>query len=271
MYDHTCIMCDMWHCISFRCFLSAGTPAQSPRKSRLVEAVCSLLLEKHPTAQRGDRSAGSYRSRWKLVVCDYNAIKSRLANSTIEDIALYAINETTLKTWFQDSVRQEEVKLLLLGQQLPDPQMCSTSPLPAAIQVNPDKYQPPVDGHPFDEPEDRTSRFVNIRKNASAQRQPPSALSSAPPSALSSAPPSALSSAPPSAVLSSTLGFTSCISDNRMEKEETGVYFILSSTLGFTSCISDNWVEKEETGVCFILSSTLNFIFSSTLNRVEKE
>lgn len=135
--------------ILFRCFLSAGSPTQSPKKSRVVEAVCSLLLEKYPTAQRGDRSAGSYRSRWKLVISEYNAIKSRLANSTIQDIALYSINETTLKKWFQDTLRLEEVKLLLLGQLLPDPPMCSMYPLSAAQQIDPDDYQPATDPHYF--------------------------------------------------------------------------------------------------------------------------
>ena len=204
----------------YRCFLSAGSPAQSPKKSRVVEAVCSLLLEKYPTAQRGDRSAGSYRSRWKLVVTDYNAIKSRLANSTIQVIALYTINETTLKKWFQDAVRQEEIKLLLLGQQLPVPPMCSTCPLPDALQFNPEDYQPPADGHSFEEPEDLTGRFVNIRKNAAtrpsapqqplltpslAPQQPPSAPSSAPlsatqqPSSAPEQPPSVPSLAPSSA------------------------------------------------------------------------
>ena len=130
--------------------MSAGSPAQSPTKSRVVEAVCSLLLERYPTAQRGDRSAGSYRSRWKLVVSEYNAIKARLANSTVRDIALYSINETTLKKWFQDTVRLEEVKLLLLGQPLPDPPMCSAHPLPAAQKIDPNNYQPPTDPHDFD-------------------------------------------------------------------------------------------------------------------------
>lgn len=170
MYYGTCIMYDNF--ILFRCFLSAGSPAQSPEKSRVVEAVCSLLLEKYPTAQRGDRSAGSYRSRWKLVVSEYNAIRTSLANSTIQDIALCSINETTLKKWFQDTVRLEEVKILLQGKRLPDPPMCFTYPLPAAQQIDPDDYQPPTDPHYFNEPEDLTGRFVNRRKNAARTNVP---------------------------------------------------------------------------------------------------
>ena len=106
------------------------------------------------------------------MVSECNAIKSRLANSTIQDIALYSINETTLKKWFQDTLRLE-VKLLLLGQPLPDPPMCSTYPLPAAQQIDPDDYQPPTDPHYFDEPEDLTGRFVNTRKNAAQTYVPP--------------------------------------------------------------------------------------------------
>ena len=193
MYYGTCIMYMIikFTCILFRCFLSAGSPAPSPKRSRVVEAVCSLLLERYPTAQRGDRSAGSYRSRWKLVVSEYNAIKSRLANSTIQGIALYSINETTLKKWFQDSVRLEEVRLLLLGQPLSDPPMCSTYPLPAANQINPDEYQPPAHPHVFDEPEDLTGRFVNRRKNARRTNVPP--LPSQPPTQ----PPAPFSQPPP--------------------------------------------------------------------------
>ena len=51
--------------------------------------------------------------------------------------------------------------------------MCSTHPLPAAQQINPDDYQPPTDPHYFDEPEDLTGLFVNTRKNAARTNVPP--------------------------------------------------------------------------------------------------
>ncbi len=85
-----------------RCFLSAGSPATSPSKSRVVEALCILLTEKHPSPRRHS-SPGQRRmftSRWNLVLSDYNSIRTRLFNSQAllegTNLALYAINETTL-------------------------------------------------------------------------------------------------------------------------------------------------------------------------------
>ena len=156
---HISCMIIKFTCILFRCFLSAGSPAQSPKKSRVVEVVCSLLLEKYPTAHR---SAGSYRSRWKLVVSEYNAIKSRLANSTVQDIALYSINETTLKKWFQ-----ERLRMLLLGRPLPK---CSTDALLPAQKI--DKTN--ISNHlTLMSLMSLTGRFVNIRKNARQTNIPP--------------------------------------------------------------------------------------------------
>lgn len=85
----------------YRCFLSAGSPATSPSKSRVVEALCILLTEKHPNPRRHS-SPGRRRmftSRWNLVLSEYNAIRTRLFNSQALEgthLALYAINEATL-------------------------------------------------------------------------------------------------------------------------------------------------------------------------------
>ena len=49
MYYATLLVC--------RCFLSAGSPASCPSRSRIVEALCILLCEKYPhprKEQNGD-------------------------------------------------------------------------------------------------------------------------------------------------------------------------------------------------------------------------
>lgn len=110
-------------------------------------------------AQRGNRSAGSYRSRWRLVVSDYNAIKARLNNSTITEVSLYAINETTLKKWYQDNVHLGEVKLLLQGKEVPNLPMCAHTPLmPPRSDINTNQPTNPRD---FNEPsEDITGQLA---------------------------------------------------------------------------------------------------------------
>ena len=75
----------------------------SPSKSRVVEALCFLLLaEKHPTPKRvrhvGQRQV--FTSRWRFILNEYNSIRSRLVNSQAllegTNLVLYPINETTL-------------------------------------------------------------------------------------------------------------------------------------------------------------------------------
>ena len=84
----------------FRSFLSAGAPASSPAKSRLVEALCVLLCEKFPAARKSRPGQRTYTSRWRLVVSAYNAIRIRVMNSEAvlngTKLALFNINESTL-------------------------------------------------------------------------------------------------------------------------------------------------------------------------------
>ena len=114
----------------YRCFLSAGSPASCPSRSRVVEALCILLCEKypHPRKERDSQGRRAYTSRyvcmyvhkahlhvfhalhlnmyfmhficrWRLVISDYNSVKARLFNSqTLLDamnLTLYTINEAT--------------------------------------------------------------------------------------------------------------------------------------------------------------------------------
>ena len=60
-----------------------------------------------------------YTSRWKLVLMEYYKVRGWLLNSQtlLEDtnLALYNINDTTLRLWYKDSSRRDEVKVLLQG------------------------------------------------------------------------------------------------------------------------------------------------------------
>lgn len=82
-----------------RCFISGGSPALPPSKSRVVEAVCIRLLNKIASPQKDP-----YVSRFALVVQKYNEIRKRIMLSPLivkrTRLALYPINETTLSLWY---------------------------------------------------------------------------------------------------------------------------------------------------------------------------
>ena len=75
--------------------MSDGIPALAPRRSRLVEAICILLCQKHADAQN--------TPQWRKVLTDYNSVRGRIFNSEAllegANVALYAINQTTLVSW----------------------------------------------------------------------------------------------------------------------------------------------------------------------------
>ena len=84
-----------------RCFMSAGSPACSPSKSRVVEAVCIRLCDAIMQPLTDSRPDGStrYASRWHQILEAYNRVRARLFNSLelLEgtDLALFMINEAT--------------------------------------------------------------------------------------------------------------------------------------------------------------------------------
>lgn len=93
------------HHLNHRCFLSGGSPALSPSKSRVVEAICIRLCDKHTQPRRSVESGRrGYVSRWKLILEEYSKVQSRLFNSSTlmaeTNLALYTINETTLRQWY---------------------------------------------------------------------------------------------------------------------------------------------------------------------------
>ena len=106
-------MCNLY---AHRCFLSGVSVPLIPVKSRILEAVCILLCQKHPetwvtsdagkivsfnamvdgiiSCVGGQRRA--YLSRWKLVLREHNALRACVFNSAglLEEtnLALYIIN-----------------------------------------------------------------------------------------------------------------------------------------------------------------------------------
>ena len=120
-----------------RCFLAGGSPASAPNNSRLVEVICIRLCELHATAKREVASNGRvyYTSRWRLILAHYNRIRARLLNSrallTGTDLSLFPLNEVTLKRWFKNAARRNEITLLLQGRQLPEVAESTAKTLPA--------------------------------------------------------------------------------------------------------------------------------------------
>ena len=74
----------------------------SPGCSRLVEALCLRLLERHPAPLPATADNPRQTSRQRLVVADYSRLRSRLFYSSAAldvPLQLFAINETTLMRW----------------------------------------------------------------------------------------------------------------------------------------------------------------------------
>ena len=104
----------------FRCFLSAGSPVSSPARSRVVEAICIHLCQRHPHARKevcGERPR--HNSRWKLILQDYSRVHARVTNSLAllegTNLQLFTINERTLMAWHKNTTRVQEVSMLMQG------------------------------------------------------------------------------------------------------------------------------------------------------------
>ena len=138
-------------------------------KSRVVEALCLLLCEKFPQSRR-EVHAGkpSTTSRWKLILSEYNSVRARLLNSQAllegTNLMLYAINETTLIRWHKNSVRRDEIRLLMQGLSPPQPQFTTdTNSLPPAKSLLSGPGPSPLNPHSFPEAEDTTGQ-ARVRK-----------------------------------------------------------------------------------------------------------
>ena len=115
------IQCNIYFPFFFRCFLSAGSPASSPSKSHVVEALCVELCEPitQPCRERHYGQREWYTSKWKLILEEYNRVRAHLSNSAAlmegTSLALLPINKMTLIRWFKNTTRMNKVKLLLQG------------------------------------------------------------------------------------------------------------------------------------------------------------
>lgn len=159
-----------------RCFLTAGSPASSPMKSRVVEALCLLLCDKYPHPRREIRGGKSvYTSRWKLILSEYNSVRARLLNSQAllagTNLMLYTINETTLAKWFKASSRRNEIKLLMQGLSPPQPPLTTDSVSLPPAKIRPAQQGPPLFPHRFPEVEDTTG-LANVRQKGAATTLP---------------------------------------------------------------------------------------------------
>ena len=151
-------------------------------QSRLVDALLIMICDKHPNPVRGKAGgARTYTSRWKLILTEYAALRSRLFNSQPlmegTGIFLFPINETTLKKWYKDNQRRNEVKQLLQGAQLLQREV-SQGQLPPNVLAT-SAPQPPPQPHVHTEPEDTTgqagvrkSRVDKQRKTATVSQPP---------------------------------------------------------------------------------------------------
>ncbi len=79
-----------------------------------------------------------YESRWKLVAGDYSKLRTRLLFSNVLDntrLSLPQVNEVTVKNWFQNTQRRNEIKILLQGVNLPTLSLTANGQLPGANQL----------------------------------------------------------------------------------------------------------------------------------------
>ena len=119
-----------------------------------------------------------YKSRWRLIISEYNSIRARLLNSPVlEDtnLMLYSINETTLIKWFKNEVRRDEITLLMQGLSPPQQPLCAAESLPPAQELSASPGPPPVNPHIITEPEDTTGR-VRSRVSRKSSTPGPSGL-----------------------------------------------------------------------------------------------
>ncbi|MEM7299286.1 MAG: hypothetical protein AAF391_13595 [Bacteroidota bacterium] len=155
-----------------KCFLSGGSPALSPSKSRLVEALCINLCNDICNTRTVTRNDGSkrYLSRWKQIVQEYNDIRARLFNSHLleaTNVTLFTINETTLRKWHQDKTRREDILNLMQGRDPPGNLAIAAENLPPATAPN--ELHGSAPKLSFDEAEDRSGlaklRFLNVSRD----------------------------------------------------------------------------------------------------------
>lgn len=100
------------------------------------------LVEHHPNAKRvvKDQKVTTI-SKYQLILAEYNKLRGCIFNSEKlqeeTNLVLFSGNESSLKTWYKNSVRRDEVKILLQGISLPNPPLCAENELPSPMVPNP--------------------------------------------------------------------------------------------------------------------------------------
>ena len=103
----------------------------------------------------------------------YNAIRGRLlyTEGIVEDtnLCLPFLNETTIKLWYKNTTRRDEIRTLLQGLQLPTPGLTASSCLPAAAElpVTIPEVASDVDLHEMVDNEDRRGQ-AQVRGHSTA-------------------------------------------------------------------------------------------------------
>lgn len=168
-----------------RCFLAGSSPALSPSRNRIVEAIIIYLCKSITTHRTSSRSDGSnrYDSRWKLIVQEYNYIRGRLFNSNLAEktnLTLFNISETSLRLWYKNRTRHEEIVTLMQGKTPPGKRALAKDKLPTPTKSTQLQGEAPLIA--FDEPEDRTGKAIlKFGKTRSRPAQTPYSVSTSPP------------------------------------------------------------------------------------------
>ena len=89
----------------------------------------------------------------------------RLLENT--NLTLFTINKRTLVSWFKDTARRDEIKVLMQGLSLPAPRLCASESLPPAQQQPSTPPDPPPQQHQHEEPEDKIG-LAQVRYKAPA-------------------------------------------------------------------------------------------------------
>ncbi|XP_065903579.1 uncharacterized protein [Dysidea avara] len=148
-----------------RCFLSGVSVPLSLHESRIVEAICILLCNRHIKSGRTSSAGGqsrTYLSKWDKVLKDYTALRARLYNSLdlLEgtNLALYTINKTTLQKWHKREETRKEMLARTQGLELSAPPLCAQEELTSAQRQPLSPPTPPAPFHQFPQTKDTSGQ-----------------------------------------------------------------------------------------------------------------
>ena len=200
-----------------RCFITAGSPALPPSRSRIVEAIIIHLLDKFPSSKTARASDGRNItfSRWRLILAAYMKIRARLLNShdllSSTGLTLFNLNEAQISLWFKNKTRREEVTMLLQGRALPGGVAIATTPLPVPRPLK--RHLTSAEPVTYSDPTDRAGK-AKIRKRAGkpSSRAPKSSAATVTPAA-AAVPQSAMPVSAPPQVSSSPVSILSSEDD----------------------------------------------------------